>query len=227
MRRLILEVQEKELQKIGIELPPFKKIKTLELLYFLRQDEQEFAAISQVEFKDPNSKMDDIVTSGLMIETQIIEDQKNGKYIVFMRGGPTLSSVLKSVGIQSGYLFPPLGISDNKIRFSFLGNEVQVQAFMERIDALAIRYRVVLLTDANFSPTSPLNGLTEKQRETLIAAYKLGYYDIPRKITSGELAEKLGLVNSTVVEHLRKAEKRLMAQILEQQPLTAGLNLNL
>jgi predicted DNA binding protein len=87
---------------------------------------------------------------------------------------------------------------------------------MEKIDYMGIRYRVVLLTDANFSPISPLNQLTEKQREVLIAAHKMGYYDIPRRITSQELGKKLGLVDSTVVEHLRKAEQRLMTQILEQ-----------
>jgi predicted DNA binding protein len=43
----------------------------------------------------------------------------------------------------------------------------------------------------------------------------MGYYDIPRKITSEELAERLGLVGSTVVEHLRKAEQRLMTQLFE------------
>lgn len=133
-----------------------------------------------------------------------------------MRGGPSLSSVLNSIGIESGYLFPPLGISEGKVRISFLGSEQQVKEFMEKIDAIGIRYRVVLLADANFSPISPLNKLTEKQREVLIAAYKLGYYDIPRKITSEALANKLGLVDSTVVEHLRKAEQRLMTQILEQ-----------
>jgi predicted DNA binding protein len=86
---------------------------------------------------------------------------------------------------------------------------------MEKIDALGIHYRVVLLADANFSPTSPLSQLTEKQQEVLLAAYKWGYYDIPRKITSQELAKKLGLVNSTVVEHLRKAEQRLIKQTLD------------
>ena len=48
MRRLILEISEKELTKAGIELPPLMKIKSLELLYFLRQDAEEFAAISRV-----------------------------------------------------------------------------------------------------------------------------------------------------------------------------------
>jgi predicted DNA binding protein len=96
-----------------------------------------------------------------------------------------------------------------------LGSEKQIKEFMEKIDALGVHYRVVLLADANFSPISPLSQLTEKQQEVLLAAYKWGYYDIPRKITSQELASKLGLGDSTVVEHLRKAEQRLIKQILE------------
>jgi len=215
MRRLILEVFEKELIKIGIELPQFQKIKSLKLIYFLRQDPQEFAAISEVEFKDSTSKVEDLLTDGFLVEAQVLERQKNGAYLVFLRGRPSLSSVLSAIGIESGYLFPPIGIGDGKIKISFLGNEKQVKDFMEKIDTLGIRYRVVLLADANFSPISPLNRLTEKQREVMMAAYKMGYYDIPRKITSEELAERLGLVGSTVVEHLRKAEQRLMTQLFE------------
>ena len=215
MRRLILEVFEKELAKIGIELPQFQKIKSLRLIYFLRQDPQEFAAISEVEFKDSTSKVEDLLTGGFLVEAQVLERQKNGAYLVFLRGGPSLSSVLSAIGIESGYLFPPIGIGDGKIKISFLGSEKQVKNFMEKIDELGIRYRVVLLADANFSPISPLNRLTEKQREVLMAAYKLGYYEIPRKITSEELAKKLGIVDSTLVEHLRKAEQRLMTQLFE------------
>jgi hypothetical protein len=216
MRRLILEASEKELTKIGIEMPLFTKIKSLELLYFLRQDQEEFAAIAQVEFKDPSSKVEDLLAGRFLIEAQVLEREKNGGYIIFMRGGPSLSSVLNFVGVESGYLFPPLGIGDGKVKISFLGNETQVKDFLEKIDAIGIRYRVVLLADANFSPTSPLSKLTEKQREVLLTAYKLGYYDIPRKITSEALAKKLNLVDSTVVEHLRKAEQRLIRHIIEQ-----------
>jgi hypothetical protein len=216
MRRLVLEVFEKELTKVGLELPQFQKIKSLEFLYFLRQDHEEFAAVAQVAFKDLTSKVEDLLLDGFLVEAQTLEKNKNGVYTVFMRGGPSLSSVLSFVGVESGYLFPPLGIGEGKIKFSYLGNEAQVKNFLEKINAIGIRYRVVLLSDASFSPISPLSQLTEKQREVLLAAYKLGYYDIPRKITSQELAERLCLVDSTVVEHLRKAEQRLMTRLLEQ-----------
>jgi hypothetical protein len=215
MRRLILEVSEKELSKVGIELPPFRNVKSLELLYFLKQDQHEFAAISEVNFKDANTKIEELLYGGFVAEIQVLEKQKNGAYTVFLRSGPSLSSVLSSIGIESGYLFPPLGIADGKVKFSFLGSPQQVKAFCEGIDKIGIHYRVILLTDLNFSPISPLNQLTEKQREVLITAYKMGYYDIPRKLNSDNIAKKLGLANSTVVEHLRKAEYRLIRQILE------------
>jgi predicted DNA binding protein len=216
MRRLILEVSEKELTKAGIELPPLAKIKSLELLYFLRQDAEEFAAITRIQFKDNTTNLDELPKGELLIDAQIIEREKNGAYLAFIRSGPSLSSVLNYIGIEGGYLFPPLGIDDGRVKFSFLGSEPQIKEFMEKIDAIGIKYRVVLLADADFSPVSLLNQLTQKQREVLIAAYKNGYYDIPRRITSEELAKKLGLVDSTVVEHLRKAEQRLITHVIER-----------
>ena len=110
-------------------------------------------------------------------------------------------------------MFPPLKISGRKLTISFLGSEQQVGEFIKKITALGIRHKVVLLTEANFSPDSPLGKLTEKQREVLIAAYKLGYYDIPRRINSEKLAKKLNIGSATLGEHLRKAEQRLLLLI--------------
>ncbi len=108
MRRLILELSEKELLKAGIELPPLKQIKSLELLYFLRQDNEEFATISRVEFKDSNVKIEELIKGSLLRDVQVIEKEKNGAYIIFTRSGsPNLSNVLNYIGLDGGYLFPP------------------------------------------------------------------------------------------------------------------------
>ena len=58
--------------------------------------------------------------------------------------------------------------------------------------------------------------LTNDQRKILDSARKYGYYDYPRKITSEELSEKIGLNKDFALENLRKAEKRIFTRILKE-----------
>ncbi len=60
-----------------------------------------------------------------------------------------------------------------------------------------------------YNPTDPeagpWYGLTEPQREALMLAVRLGYYDIPRGCTTAELADELGISDQAVTERLRRA----------------------
>lgn len=47
-----------------------------------------------------------------------------------------------------------------------------------------------------------------------MTAFALGYYDVPRQISSKELFRHLNADKSTIVEHLRKAEKKLIDGII-------------
>ena len=58
--------------------------------------------------------------------------------------------------------------------------------------------------------------LTPKQKEILLESYRSGFFDHPRKINAGELAEKMGMHKTTLLEHIHKAEKRLIGHILGQ-----------
>jgi len=42
-----------------------------------------------------------------------------------------------------------------------------------------------------------------------------GYYEIPRKATTGELAGRLDVDRRTFEEHLRRAEKKLLPALVD------------
>lgn len=59
-----------------------------------------------------------------------------------------------------------------------------------------------------------LSMLTERQREVFETAVDMGYYDIPRQVNQSDLAETLDCAPSTVDEHLRKAESKMLSALL-------------
>ncbi len=64
-----------------------------------------------------------------------------------------------------------------------------------------------------FKLQSAANLLSIKQKKIFDCACKMGYYSVPKKITLSELANSLGLSESTAREHLRKAESKLYPTI--------------
>ncbi len=63
----------------------------------------------------------------------------------------------------------------------------------------------------------PTITLSTQQTTVLHLAFENGYYDFPRRINAEELSRKLGLKASTVNEHIRKAENKLVKYFLEQK----------
>lgn len=57
--------------------------------------------------------------------------------------------------------------------------------------------------------------LTEQQHEILLLAYYAGYYDIPRRVSQGDLADQLDISTSAVSQRLRRAVAELIAVTLE------------
>jgi PAS domain S-box-containing protein len=66
------------------------------------------------------------------------------------------------------------------------------------------------------SPTGVVTKLTDRQREVVAAAYQLGYYDQPRRIDGDGLGDRFGVSRSTVHEHLRTAERKLLAEVFDK-----------
>lgn len=68
------------------------------------------------------------------------------------------------------------------------------------------------------------SGLTERQLLVLRRAIESGYYETPRGTSAEALAQSFGIGRSTLEEHLRKSEQRVLqgfARVLATQPALA------
>ena len=70
-------------------------------------------------------------------------------------------------------------------------------------------------TSGFFDLKSAKELLTGKQLDIFQLACDYGYYDTPKKISIEELAERLDSSPSTVAEHLRKAEAKLLPLLMK------------
>jgi predicted DNA binding protein len=118
---------------------------------------------------------------------------------------------------SGGYVVSPLEFREDRARMTFLGSARQVSSLLQALQKQKIQHKVLDLTDAQFSPDSPLLGLTQKQLLAIRSAFELGYFDIPRRVSSEELGEKLRLDPSTLNIHLRKAQKKILSEIFSHK----------
>jgi hypothetical protein len=66
-------------------------------------------------------------------------------------------------------------------------------------------------TDAVDGGQSPQ--LSERQREVFELAQREGYYMWPRECSASDLADELDISKTTLLEHLRKAESKILGQL--------------
>ncbi|KPN30878.1 bacterioopsin transcriptional activator [Halolamina pelagica] len=57
--------------------------------------------------------------------------------------------------------------------------------------------------------------LTDRQQEVLRTAYREGYFERPRAANATELAEQLGISQSTFAEHLTAAQRKLFGDVFD------------
>ena len=95
------------------------------------------------------------------------------------------------------------------------GTENNVKKFFKAMEILW-DVKDIKIQKVEYKECDILSNLTNNQKKILNSAKKFGYYDYPRKITSEELSEKIGVKKDITLENLRKAEKRIITRVLAE-----------
>ncbi|QLD84536.1 helix-turn-helix domain-containing protein [Natronomonas halophila] len=101
----------------------------------------------------------------------------------------------------------------NSLKMTIIGSHEMLQEALDELpDDLTINVDEV----GTYSPDrrDTLSMLTDRQLEVFRTAVELGYYEIPRRTTHEDIADRLECAPSTVDEHLRKAESRVLQTLV-------------
>ncbi len=113
-----------------------------------------------------------------------------------------------------------LGIPNSEIRVgedgitvSLVGEQADLSRGIQAYEDAGLSVYLERIADYD-GPTTALDSLTDRQHEILRTAFTLGYFDVPRQVSTAEIAEDLDLDPSTVAEHLQRAERNLLSDLL-------------
>jgi len=103
--------------------------------------------------------------------------------------------------------------TEGVVDLTVLGASADLQSALDAVRSLADV--TVLSVQDGWAGDSP-DALTNRQRTVLRAAIETGYYDYPRTTSQADVADAVGVTDSTVAEHLRKAEGALVERALDR-----------
>jgi predicted DNA binding protein len=192
----------------------FKHIEHFEMLEMLRLDMEKGVKVLLGELTLKKGSTFKDIKWPRNVEYTILKEDGNKFIIIFTGRAPNRKWMKMANKFKVDVIWTtPTFWHGDKMTLSCIGEEDQLKKIQKVMGLFGkisnIRYHKAVYEEHNL-----LSVLTDKQREILLAAKKHGYYDYPRKIDTAGLAEKVGVSKATVVEHLRKAEGRLMGNIL-------------
>lgn len=107
-------------------------------------------------------------------------------------------------------------VTSHSIKTIGLAQSDTIEELLEGLRSHNVNYKVLRMGAPRGKEKTILSALTEKQRLVLRFAYELGYYEIPRKIRTEELAMKFDIDKGTFNDHLRRAEKHVFDNIFQE-----------
>ena len=141
----------------------------------------------------------------LTFEESYLESSETGHLVIW--NSHPLS--VAAIDFQDIHIIPPYSFGGDGMEITVRGVPKGISNFLKtcRLFLPPDHVKVVEMVDDGGALEQLLTG---KQRECVIAACSVGYYQTPKKTSLRQLSENLKIPRSTLQEHLSRAEANLM-----------------
>jgi len=126
---------------------------------------------------------------------------------------------------ERGAAFERVEAADGRVTVAVeMAPETDVRTVVEHVqrdvpdaELRAKRRREGPADEASPVPSGVMDGLTDRQREALETAFRDGYFEWPRESNAEDVADEMDISSPTLHNHLRKAENKVLAEILDEE----------
>lgn len=164
---------------------------------------------------DPEA-YDEMLQAAPMVTDWELTDLGSQSFYAFIRQTtPDIDAELFATFSRTGVItVPPIEFHDDgTAAFTVIGEPGALQQTIDDLpdamDAQVDRIGEYTRRQEAFDP-----GLTERQFEAVQAGVEVGYYASPREGSVEDVGASLGVAPATAAEHLRKAERRVMEELV-------------
>lgn len=214
MRKLTLELEPYEMIREELK-PMFEIIHSCEILETLKTNWEEGTTVQLIEFHFRETRsIHEVGSIGNMEILSVLKSEGDKHTCLVKYVDPEESRDLFKKFDLDLISTTPYFLSDIKHIYSVIGDNESLAKCIELVKKGLGTIERMTFKNAAYQRHDILSTLTDRQREVLITAHKYGYYDYPKKINSARLSDRVGLSRSTLLGHLRKAEGRILNDIL-------------
>jgi predicted DNA binding protein len=213
MRTLTLEIEPFDIVKEEMA-ETFALIRSYTILETLKMDYREGICIEIMEFNlKEGASIHDIRTVGNMEILSVLKSIGSIHTCLIRYTEPEeTKGQFQESDLGLIHTIPTI-ISQEKFTISMMGERKNLADFVEMMRIVGT-IRKIAFRRAAYQKADILAVLTDKQREVMLAAFQNGYYDYPKKISSRRLCQKVSISKPTLLQHMRKAEGRILKEIM-------------
>ncbi|MCK5252801.1 MAG: helix-turn-helix domain-containing protein [Thermoplasmata archaeon] len=213
MRKMVLEVIPNE-KTIGSLRPILDCLSSYEVLETLKIDREQGICVDLIECQlREGLSIDEARWFGHLELLSVLKSEGEAHTCLVKYYEPGGSEDARNdFDIDIIYTTPNL-ISEERFVLSVIGDRQALTRFLDMVKKHVGKVVKMSLKRAAYERHDILRVLTDRQKEVLEAANRYGYYDYPKRLNSEALSKKVNISKPVLLQHLRKAEGRIMADI--------------
>lgn len=146
--------------------------------------------------------------------TDLIIIGNEGKKYTCLTKGNFSDEISRFLGQFDLKLEYPIIFDGTICQFGIIGSSEELNNILKIAKEFGWGFEILSVQKYDPLDLNAFSKLTKKQKEILLHAYDNGYFDHPRKINADQLARKIGIHKTTLLEHLHKAENQVIRNLI-------------